>query len=113
MGIRGCGTYGAAAAVGRRRGGHRRGVAGRTAPRRGGSNSDAGRAAAVVSLGGDDLVVMRAEVQSDAGPCIEVVCGGDAAADALGGADGPVLLEGGGADDGGLIGAGGHVDVVG
>lgn len=37
----------------------------------------------------------------------------DGAADALGGTDGPVLLEGAGALDGGGVGAGGDVDVVG
>jgi len=41
-----------------------------------------------------------------------VVCGGDGSADALRGADGPVLLEGPGALDGGLVGACAHVDVV-
>lgn len=76
------------------------------------SNGDAGGPAAVVSLRGDDHIVVRTEVQSDAGPGVEVVCGGDGSADAVGCADGPVLLEGRGADDGGFVGACGHVDVV-
>jgi hypothetical protein len=54
-----------------------------------------------------------AQVQSEAGPCFEVRCGGDGSGGALGLADGPVLLKGRGALDGGLVGAGAHVDVVG
>lgn len=56
---------------------------------------------------------MRAQVHSVAGPGVEVVLHGDAATDAAAGADGPVLLEGASAVDGGLVVARRHVDVVG
>ena len=47
------------------------------------------------------------------GPGVEVVLHGHGTADTLGGADGPVLLEGLGAVDGGLVVASRDVDVVG
>lgn len=71
------------------------------------------RAAALVPLRRDNLVVVRAEVHAELRPRVEVVLHGDGAADALGGADGPVLLEGPRAVDGGLVRARRDVDVVG
>ena len=78
-----------------------------------GLHVNVGAPAALVTLGGDDLVVVLAEVHAVLGPGVEVVLHVDGAADALGGADGPVLLEGPGAVDRGLVGAGRDVDVVG
>lgn len=78
-----------------------------------GLHVDIRRAAALVTLGGDDLVVVRAEVHALGGPGVEVVLHVDRAADALGGADGPVLLKGLRAVDRGLVGARRDVDVVG
>ena len=45
-------------------------------------------------------------------PVLEVVAGGDGAAGALAGTDGEELLEGRGAGDGGLVGAGVGADLV-
>lgn len=56
---------------------------------------------------------MRAECHAESSPGIEMILGRDCAADALVGADRPILLEGGGAGDGGLVGARRLVDVVG
>lgn len=94
-----------------------------------GLHVDVGAAAALVALGGHDLVVVGAQVEADAAPCVElfrllegldrkgketyVVLHGDAATDALLGADGPVLLEGAGTVDGRLVGASGNIEVVG
>lgn len=75
-------------------------------------NGDGSRATAKVSLGSDDLVVVSAEVQTDLGPGVKVRSRVDGAAGALVAADGPVLLKGGRANDGGLVGAGADVDVV-
>lgn len=85
--------------------------------------------AALVSLGGDDLVVVLAEVQALASPGVEVSLHVDAATDTLSLADGPVLVEGLarispaicalrevtylGAIDGGLVVTGGLGDGVG
>ena len=55
---------------------------------------------------------MGAELETGAGPGVEVVLHVDGAAGALLLADGPVLVEGGGAIDGGLVDALGAVDVV-
>jgi len=68
---------------------------------------------AVVSLRRDDLVVICAQFHAKIGPCVEVVCGSDCSARALRAADGPVLLEGRGTDDRGLVGACALVDIVG
>lgn len=78
-----------------------------------GLHVDVGRTAALVPLGGNDLVIVLSKVQANAGPGVEVVLHGDGASDALGGADGPVLLEGPGTVDRGLVVASGDVDVVG
>lgn len=56
---------------------------------------------------------MSSKVKSILLPRVEVVLHGHGSADTLAGADGPVLLEGASAIDGGLVGAGGDVDVVG
>lgn len=55
---------------------------------------------------------MPPQVQPQLLPLLEVSAGGNGAADPLLGADGPVLLEGGGADDGGLVDAGAGEDLV-
>lgn len=70
-------------------------------------------AAALVALGGKDLVVMLAQIHAVPAPGVEVVLHVDGSARALLGADGPVLLEGPGAVDRGLVGPGGDVDVIG
>lgn len=73
-----------------------------------------GGAAALVALGGHDHVVPLAEVEAALPlPLGEVLVGVDAAADALGAADGPVLVERRRAEDRGLVGAARLVDVVG
>jgi hypothetical protein len=55
---------------------------------------------------------VRAKVEAIASPGVEVSLHVDGAADALVLADRPVLTEGPGAVNGGLVGAGGDVDVV-
>jgi hypothetical protein len=55
---------------------------------------------------------VRAQVQANAGPGVEVIACGDGSADALGGADGPVLLEGSGAFDRWSVCACAHVNIV-
>ena len=67
---------------------------------------------ALVTLGRNDLVVVRAKVEAVARPGVEVILHVDRAADAPVLADGPVLLESPGAVDRGLVGAGRDVDVV-
>ena len=69
------------------------------------TNGNIGTSRTVIALGGHDLVVEGPERHSQGDPFVEVVCGGDCSAGALG-ADRPVLLEGGGAQDGRLVGAG-------
>ena len=66
-------------------------------------DSDRRRATALVSLGGHDLVVVRAEAHAERGPGIEVVLSGDGSAGALGATNRPVLGEGGSAGDGRLV----------
>lgn len=58
---------------------------------------DGRRASAIVTLSRHDLVVERAEVQTEFGPSIEVVRGRDCAGGSFGSANGPILVEGGGA----------------
>lgn len=70
-------------------------------------------AAALVALGGDNLVVVLAEVHAISGPGVKVVLHVDGATDTLRGAYAPVLLESPGAVDGGLVVAGGNINVVG
>lgn len=77
------------------------------------ANSDVSRAAALVTLTGNDLVVVRAQVHAKPSPCVEVGSGVHATAGAVILADGPVLLKGRGTLNGGLVGAGGLQDVVG
>lgn len=76
------------------------------------ANGDVGGPAAEVSLRGNNLVIVRAQFQSSGGPRVEVVCGRDGSTGALGLADGPVLVEGRGTDDGRRVYALGLVDVV-
>lgn len=78
-----------------------------------GLHVDIGRAAALVALGGDDLVVVLPEVHPMASPGVEVVLHVDRASDAIGGAHRPVLLEGPCAIDRGRVVASRDVDVVG
>lgn len=78
----------------------------------GGGDGDVSGSAALVALDGEDLIVVRAKVQAGLRPGVEVVLDGDGAADAVVAADRPVLVEGGGALDAGLVDALGLVDVV-
>jgi hypothetical protein len=77
-----------------------------------GLHIDLGTSRALVALSRHDLVVVLAQVQAVAGPSIEVILHVDAAADTLGGANRPVLLESAGSVDGGLVGTGGDRDIV-
>lgn len=76
-------------------------------------DSDGRRAAAEVTLGSDDLVVVGTELHAGLRPGIEVGADIDAALGAVLLADGPVLLEGLGAVNRGGVGAGGLEDLVG
>jgi len=78
----------------------------------GAGNSDAGGTGALVALSEEDLVVERTEIQSQVGPSIEVVGGGDSSAGTGAGADRPVLLEGGGTLNRRLVGLGLGVDGI-
>jgi hypothetical protein len=73
---------------------------------------DVSRSAAPVALGGHDHVVVTAQVHAVGRPGVEVVGGRDSARGALRLADGPVLVKGGCALDGGGVVPGGLVDVV-
>lgn len=77
-----------------------------------GLDVDVGAAAALVAFSSDNLVVVLSKVETESGPGIEVVLHGDTTADALALADRPVLLEGAGTIDGGLVCAGRDIDVV-
>jgi hypothetical protein len=77
-----------------------------------GLDVDVGATAALVAFSSNDLVVVLAKVETESGPGVEVVLHGDATTDTLALADRPVLLEGAGTIDGGLVGAGRDVDVV-
>ncbi len=57
----------------------------------------------MVALGGDDLVVVGAELEAVLGPGVEVGADVDGARGAVVLADGPELVKGGRADDGGLV----------
>ena len=76
------------------------------------AHGDGGRAARLVALGGNNLVVVAAERQARALPGGEVVGHGDGAARPLVDADGPVLVEGRRALDRRLVDALRAVDVV-
>jgi len=111
------GTAAAAAAAGRRARGRgagrsaRRG-AGRRATSRG-TDGDGGRATAEVTFGGDDLVVVRAQVQADLRPGVEVRGRVDGTSHTLALANRPILLKGPGAVDGRSVGTSADEDVVG
>ncbi|KAI6754144.1 hypothetical protein HG530_013320 [Fusarium avenaceum] len=76
-------------------------------------DGDGRRAAAEVTLGSDNLVVVGTELHAGLRPGIEVGADIDAALGAVLLADGPVLLEGLGAVDRGGVGASGLEDLVG
>ena len=80
---------------------------------KGSRNSHRRRPTTLIPLRRHNLVVERAQLHSETGPHVEMVCGGDSPTRALGLAHGPVLIEGRGSLDGGLIGAGVGVYVVG
>jgi hypothetical protein len=71
-----------------------------------------GAATTLVTLGGNNLVVVLTKVHAVAGPSVKVVLHGDAATDALSRAYRPVLLEGPCAVDGRLVDTGRHRDIV-
>lgn len=76
-------------------------------------NGDARRPAALVSLGRQNLVVLRrTQLHAQPRPSVEVVLHGHRAADALLLAHAPELLEGLRAVNGGLVDAGGLEDAV-
>jgi hypothetical protein len=52
------------------------------------------------------------QVQASGSPCVDVVGEGNGSAGALVAADGPVLLEGSGTNDGWLVGTGGDEEIV-
>lgn len=54
---------------------------------------DPGRATTLVSLGGDDLVIVSAELEASIRPGVEMVLHGDCPTDPLLLADGPELIE--------------------
>jgi hypothetical protein len=76
-------------------------------------NSNGGSSTGLVTLGGNDLVVVGTQVQAQALPSIEVVGGSNSSGGSLAGTHGPVLLEGRGTEDRRLVSAGGLEDVVG
>ena len=67
---------------------------------------------ALISLSGNDLIVVRSQVQSIATPSVEVILHSDRAAGSLALADRPVLVEGPGAFDGWLVYTLGDVYIV-
>lgn len=75
-------------------------------------DSDVSGTRGLVTLSGDDLVVVGSELQAKLGPGVEVVGSGDGTGRALVLADAPVLVEGSGTRDGGLVGADTLVDIV-
>lgn len=76
------------------------------------ADSDRGRAAALVPLSREDLVVERAHLHAERLPRVEVIRRRDRAADAFALAHGPELIERLRAGDRGRVGAHGLVDVV-
>ena len=76
-------------------------------------DGDGSRTAALVALGGDNLVVVRAELEAGLGPGVEVGADVDGARGAVVLADGPELVKGAGAFDRGLVDAAGLGDGVG
>lgn len=73
---------------------------------------NAGRSTASVALSSQNHVVVIAKLLANLGPSIKVVLRSDGTTDALLRAHRPVLLESRRAVDGGLVGAGGLVDIV-
>jgi hypothetical protein len=74
-------------------------------------HGDAGATSTREGLDSHDLEVVGVS-ETVLGPVSEVVASGDRAGRALGLADRPVLLEGGGTSDGGLVGTGVGADSV-
>lgn len=70
-------------------------------------------ATALVALSGNNLVIVLSQVHAILCPSVEMILHVHAAADALSCANRPVLLKGPCAVDGGLVGAGGHGNVIG
>ena len=75
-------------------------------------DGDGRRTGREVTLSGDDLVIVGTQVQAIGLPGVDVVGEGDGSAGTLVAADGPVLLEGGGTNDGWLVGTGGDEEIV-
>ena len=75
-------------------------------------DSDVSRTRGLVTLSGNNLVVVGSELQAKLGPGVEVVGSGDGTRRALVLTDAPVLVEGSGTRDGRLVGADTLVDVV-
>ena len=75
-------------------------------------NSDISRTRGLVTLSGDNLVVVSTELHAKLGPSVEVVGSGDGTRRTLVLADAPVLVEGSGTRNGGLVGANTLVDIV-
>ena len=76
-------------------------------------HGDGTAAAALISLGGDDLVVVRPELEAVLGPRVEVGANVDRARGAVVLADRPELVKGAGALDGRLVDAAGLGDGIG
>lgn len=77
------------------------------------SNNDVRGSGAVVTLGRDDLIVMRSQFHSKGSPCVKVGGDIDGAARTVALTNGPVLLEGRRSQDRRLVGAGRLEDLVG
>lgn len=67
----------------------------------------------MVTLGRDDLIVVRSQIHSKGSPCVKVSTDINGAARAVTGTNGPVLLEGRRSQDRRLVGAGRLKDLVG
>lgn len=76
------------------------------------ANVNVGVTRAKVALHSNNLVVQSAQSQAQVAPCVEVVPNVDRAAGAVVAADRPVLVKGGGSDDGRLVDSLRAVDVV-
>lgn len=76
------------------------------------ANVNVGVTRAKVALHGNDLVVQGSQGQAQVAPRVEVVRNRDRAAGAVVAADRPVLVKGGGSDDGRLVDSLRAVDVV-
>jgi hypothetical protein len=75
-------------------------------------DSDVSGTRGLVTLSGDDLVVVGTELQAKLGPGVEVVGSSNGTRRTLVLTDAPVLVEGSGTRDRGLVGADTLVDIV-